>query len=64
MNKWEGQEYKEFITGTILMLDDMYYGTGFFRSSSLEVLNKGDDRKVGYVLTDNVDAFEGKCILL
>lgn len=64
MNNWEGKEYKEYITGTLLMLDDMYYGTGIFRSSSLEVLNKGDDRKVGYVLTDNAEIFDGKCIIL
>ena len=46
------------------MFEDSYYGTGIFRTSSLEVLNKGDDRKVGYVLTDDIDAFDGKCILL
>lgn len=64
MNRWEGQDFREYITGTILMLEDDYYGTGIFRTSSLEVLNKGDDRKVGYVLTDNTDAFDGKYILL
>lgn len=64
MNRWEGQEFREYITGTILMFEDSYYGTGIFRTSSLEVLNKGDDRKVGYVLTDDIDAFDGKCILL
>ena len=63
-NIWEGKEYGEYITGTILMLDDMYYGTGIFRSSSLEVLNKGDDRKIGYILTDNEEIFKGKCIVL
>ena len=64
MNRWEGQDFREYITGTILMLEDDYYGTGIFRTSSLEVLNKGDDRKVGYVLTDRTDAFDGKYILL
>ena len=64
MNRWEGRDYREYITGTILMNEDSYYGTGIFRTSSLEVLNKGDDRKIGYVLTDDIEAFGGKCILL
>lgn len=64
MNVWEGNEYREYITGTIMMVDDSYFGEGIFRSSSLEVLNKGDDRKVGYVLTDNVEAFNGRYLLL
>jgi hypothetical protein len=64
MNRWEGQDFREYITGTILMNEDSYYGTGIFRTSSLEVLNKGDDRKVGYVLTDDIQAFGGKCLVL
>jgi hypothetical protein len=64
MNRWEGQDFREYITGTILMNEDSYYGTGIFRTSSLEVLNKGDDRKVGYVLTDDIAAFGGKCLVL
>ena len=64
INDREGKDYREYITGTILMNEDSYYGTGIFRTSSLEVLNKGDDRKIGYVLTDDIEAFGGKCILL
>ncbi len=63
-NHWEGQSYTEYISGTILCVDDQYYGTGLFRSSSLPVLNKGDDRKVGIVLTDEIEKFQGNCIRL
>lgn len=63
-NHWEGQKYTEYISGTILCVDEEYYGTGLFRSSSLPVLNKGDDRKVGIVLTDESEKFQGNCILL
>ena len=63
-NHWDGNDYIEYISGTILMLDDRYFGTGLFRSSSLPVLNKGDDRKVGIVLSDKIKKFKGKCLIL
>lgn len=63
-NVWEGERYTEYIAGTILCIDDDYYGTGLFRSSSLPVLNKGDDRKVGILLTDDWEKFQGNCLLL
>ena len=63
-NTWEGKAYTEYVSGTILLFDGKYYGTGLFRSSSLPVLNKGDDRKAGYVVTGDTDAFGGRVLLL
>lgn len=63
-NHWEGKDYTEYISGTILCVDDSYYGTGLFRSSSLPVLNKGDDRKAGMIVTDEFDKFKGNCLFL
>ena len=54
----------EYIAGTILRVDEEYFGTGLFRSSSLPVLNKGDDRKVGIVLADEPQDYPGECLIL
>ena len=54
----------EYIAGTILCVDEEYYGTGLFRSSSLPVLNKGDDRKVGIVLAEQAIDYPGECLVL
>ena len=63
-NIWEEKTYTEYIAGTILMLDDSYYGTGLFRSSSLPVLNKLDDRKVGYLRVEDTASYKGRFLVL
>ncbi len=63
-NVWHGQSFIEYIAGTILSVDEEYFGTGLFRSSSLPVLNKGDDRKVGIVLADEPQDYPGECLIL
>ena len=63
-NIWEEKTYTEYIAGTILMLDDSYYGTGLFRSSSLPVLNKLDDRKVGYLRVEKTASYKGSFLVL
>lgn len=63
-NVWQGQSFMEYIAGTILSVDEEYFGTGLFRSSSLPVLNKGDDRKVGIVLADRPQDYPGECLIL
>ena len=63
-NVWHGQSFMEYIAGTILSVDEEYFGTGLFRSSSLPVLNKGDDRKVGIVLADEPQDYPGECLIL
>ena len=63
-NVWHGQSFMEYIAGTILSVDEEYFGTGLFRSSSLPVLNKGDDRKVSIVLVDEPQDYLGECLIL
>ena len=63
-NVWHGQSFMEYIAGTILSVDEEYFGTGLFRSSSLPVLNKGDDRKVSIVLVDEPQDYPGECLIL
>ena len=63
-NVWHGQSFMEYIAGTILSVDEEYFGTGLFRSSSLPVLNKGDDRKVSIVLADEPQDYPGECLIL
>ena len=63
-NVWQGQAFMEYMSGTILSVDEEYFGTGLFRSSSLPVLNKGDDRKVGIVLVDRPQDYPGECLVL
>ena len=63
-NVWQGQSFMEYMSGTILSVDEEYFGTGLFRSSSLPVLNKGDDRKVGIVLVDAPQDYPGECLIL
>lgn len=63
-NVWQGQSFMEYMSGTILSVDEEYFGTGLFRSSSLPVLNKGDDRKVGIVLVDEPQDYPGECLIL
>ena len=63
-NVWQGHAFMEYMSGTILSVDEEYFGTGLFRSSSLPVLNKGDDRKVGIVLADEPQDYPGECLIL
>ena len=50
---WEGQTFDDYICGMMLCVDDRYFGSGLFRTSSLPVTNIGDDRKACPLLTDD-----------
>ncbi|MBQ6254870.1 MAG: hypothetical protein IJK05_09535 [Bacteroidales bacterium] len=50
---WEGDEYDDYLCGMMLCVDDRYFGSGLFRTSSLPVTNVGDDRKACPLLTDD-----------
>ncbi|MDW3193271.1 MAG: hypothetical protein R8G66_12945 [Cytophagales bacterium] len=39
------QKYHDYLTGTLLFLDDQYFGLGEFRTSSYPITNKVDHRK-------------------
>ena len=42
---WEGKRYGDYLCGMMLCVDDRYFDSGLFRTSSLPVTNVGDDRK-------------------
>lgn len=44
----------DYVAGTLLYMDDKYYGPGLYRASSFVVTNQGDDRKLAPIVA-NVD---------
>ncbi len=60
---WNGMELKDYVCGTILTVDDRYFGTGLFRSSTRPVINQTDAHKVAPVITDQFDRFDEPHIL-
>ena len=55
---WEGQPFNDYLCGMMLCVDDKYFGSGLFRTSSLPVTNVGDDRKACPLLTDDPTLLE------
>lgn len=55
--EWEGRILDDYVCGTILTVDDRYFGTGLFRTSTRPVINQTDARKVAQLITDRPDAF-------
>lgn len=51
--EWEGKLYDEYICGMMLCMDDRYFDSGMFRTSSAPVTNKVDDRKMSAIHSDN-----------
>ena len=51
----------DYVTGTLLCLDNNFFGTGLFRTSSFEITNRKDDRKIAqcysesYIYNENYD---------
>lgn len=66
---WEsGEEQKErkvydYVAGTILNVDGIYFGTGLFRTSSRPVINQADSHKISPVVTDQGEEFQRKFVL-
>ena len=50
---WEGKHYDEYVCGMMLCMDDRYFDSGMFRTSSAPVTNKVDDRKMCVIHSDN-----------
>ena len=50
---WEGKHYDEYICGMMLCMDDRYFDSGVFRTSSAPVTNKVDDRKMCVIHSDD-----------
>lgn len=51
--EWEGNHYDEYVCGLMLCMDDRYFDSGMFRTSSAPVTNKVDDRKMCVIHSDN-----------
>ena len=50
---WEGKTFDDYLCGMMLCVDDRFFGSGLFRTSSLPVTNLGDDRKACPLNTDD-----------
>ena len=61
--QWEGRTLDDYVCGTILTVDDRYFGTGLFRTSTRPVINQTDARKVAQLISDSPAAFDRPHIL-
>ena len=60
---WEGKHYDEYVCGMMLCMDDRYFDSGVFRTSSAPVTNKVDDRKMCVIHSDD-EELKKKCFVL
>ncbi|MBE6254650.1 MAG: hypothetical protein E7105_03950 [Prevotella sp.] len=61
--EWEGNRYDEYVCGMMLCMDDRYFDSGMFRTSSAPVTNKVDDRKMCVIHSDD-NKLKAKCFVL
>ena len=64
---WEGNHYDEYVCGMMLCMDDRYFDSGVFRTSSAPVTNKVDDRKMCVIHSDDKEfekTMKTKCYML
>ena len=61
--EWQGKQLADFLSPSILCVDDRYFGPGLFRTSSCPVINQGDAHKIAPVITDQAEKF-GNCHIL
>ena len=50
---WEGTPFDDYVCGMMLCIDDKYFDSGLFRTSSCPVTNVVDDRKAFPVVTSD-----------
>ena len=60
---WQGSLLHDYLSPSILCVDDRYFGTALFRTSSCPVINQADAHKVAPVLSDQAYKFPGCHIL-
>jgi len=51
--EWEGKHYDEYVCGMMLCMDDRYFDSGLFRTSTLPVSNIGENRKMCIIHSDD-----------
>ena len=61
--EWEGKHYDDYVCGMMLCMDDRYFDSGMFRTSSAPVTNKVDDRKMCVIHSDD-NKLKTKCFVL
>ena len=49
---WKNETITDFVSGTILSIDDRYFGAGLFRTSSRPVINQADAHKISPLISD------------
>lgn len=52
---WQGTAFNDYACGSILTVDDRYFGPSLVRTSSCPVMNQGDDRKFAPIVTDQAE---------
>jgi len=57
------EQYHDYVVGTLLCFDDHFFGPGLFRTSSFEITNRVDDRKMSPCFTNNYLGYETYFIL-
>ena len=57
------KHYDEYVCGMMLCMDDRYFDSGVFRTSSAPVTNKVDDRKMCVIHSDD-NKLKTKCFVL
>ena len=57
------KKVQDYVSGTILNLDGIYFGTGLFRTSSRPVINQIDAHKISPVITDQGNRFRSRFLL-
>ena len=60
---WEGKNYNDYVCGMMLCMDDRYFDSGMFRTSSAPVTNKVDDRKMCVIHSD-IEELKKNCFML
>ena len=61
--EWEGKHYDEYVCGMMLCMDDRYFDSGVFRTSSVPVSNKVDLRQMCVIHSDD-DELKKQCFVL
>ena len=60
---WEGKHYDDYVCGLMLCMDDRYFDSGMFRTSSAPVSNKVDLRKM-FVIHSDDEELKNQCFVL
>ena len=60
---WQGKPLSEYLSPSILCVDDRYFGTGLFRTSSCPVINQGDAHKMAPIVSDQIQQFSACHVL-